>query len=84
MATPGTGTPSTTPSRCPEPRTLAHQDDSSDGNNLDSDQPLYFGRPTRCTAGLTNGSDLVTVSYDILHDHGLRVRYGQADVYNNW
>ena len=37
----------------------------SDGDNPDSDQPLYFGRPYQVHDGasdIINGSDLVTVS----------------------
>lgn len=39
---------------------------------LDSEQPSYFGRPYQVHDGLldiTNGSDLVTVSYNKFHSH---------------
>lgn len=56
--------------------------DLSDGDNPDSDQPLYFGRPYQVHDGLldiTNGSDLVTASYNILHDHDKTMLIGSSD-----
>lgn len=56
--------------------------DLSDGNNPDADQPLYFGRPYQVHDGLldiTNGSDLVTVSYNVLHDHDKTMLIGSSD-----
>jgi pectate lyase len=54
----------------------------SDGNNPDSAQPSYFGRPYQVHDGLidiTNASDLVTVSYDRLHDHDKTMLIGSSD-----
>lgn len=54
----------------------------SDGNNPDSSQPSYFGRPYQVHDGLvdiTNGSDLVTVSYNRLHDHDKTMLIGSSD-----
>jgi pectate lyase len=56
--------------------------DLSDGTNLDANQPTYFGRPYQSHDGLldiTNGSDLVTVSYDRLHDHDKTMLIGSSD-----
>lgn len=56
--------------------------DFSDGANPDSRQPLYFGRPYQVHDGLldiTNGSDLVTVSYNRLHDHDKTMLIGSSD-----
>ncbi|WP_164545115.1 pectinesterase family protein [Antribacter gilvus] len=56
--------------------------DLGDGDNLDSAQPLYFGRPYQVHDGLldiTNGSDLVTVSYNRLHDHDKSMLVGSSD-----
>jgi pectate lyase len=54
----------------------------SDGDNLDSEQPTYFGRPYQVHDGLidiTNASDLVTVSYNRLHDHDKTMLIGSSD-----
>jgi len=56
--------------------------DLSDGTNLDANQPTYFGRPYQSHDGLldiTNGSDLVTVSYNRLHDHDKTMLIGSSD-----
>lgn len=57
-------------------------DDLSDGRNLDRNQPTYFGRPYQSHDGLldiTNGSDLVTVSYNRFHDHDKTMLIGSSD-----
>ena len=54
----------------------------SDGDNPDSAQPTYFGRPFQVHDGLidiTNASDLVTVSYNRLHDHDKTMLIGSSD-----
>jgi pectate lyase len=56
--------------------------DFSDGDNPDSGQPSYFGRPYQVHDGLvdiTNASDLVTVSYNRLHDHDKTMLIGSSD-----
>jgi pectate lyase len=56
--------------------------DFSDGRNLDSEQPTYFGRPFQVHDGLvdiTNASDLVTVSYNRMHDHDKTMLIGSSD-----
>ncbi|HWI02206.1 MAG TPA: polysaccharide lyase family 1 protein [Propionibacteriaceae bacterium] len=56
--------------------------DFSDGTNLDSDQPSYFGRPYQVHDGLldiTNASDLVTVSYNKFHNHDKTMLIGSSD-----
>lgn len=56
--------------------------DFSDGDNPDSNQPTYFGRPYQVHDGLsdiTNASDLVTVSYNKLHDHDKTMLIGSSD-----
>jgi pectate lyase len=56
--------------------------DFSDGDNPDSAQPTYFGRPYQVHDGLvdiTNASDLVTVSYNRLHDHDKTMLIGSSD-----
>lgn len=56
--------------------------DLGDGDNLDSAQPEYFGRPYQVHDGLldiTNASDLVTVSYNRLHDHDKTMLVGSSD-----
>ena len=56
--------------------------DFSDGDNPDSEQPTYFGRPFQVHDGLidiTNGSDLVTVSYNRLHDHDKTMLIGSSN-----
>ena len=54
----------------------------SDGNNLDADQPLYFGRPYQVHDGASDiirGSDLVTVSYNDYYDHDKTMLIGSTD-----
>lgn len=56
--------------------------DLSDGDNPDSAQPEYFGRPYQVHDGLldiTNASDLVTVSYNRMHDHDKTMLIGSSD-----
>lgn len=56
--------------------------DLSDGDNPDSGEPLYFGRPYQVHDGaldITNGSDLVTVSYNVIHDHDKTMLIGSSD-----
>ncbi|MVA74606.1 pectate lyase [Auraticoccus sp. F435] len=56
--------------------------DLSDGDNPDSAQPEYFGRPYQVHDGLldiTNASDLVTVSWNRLHDHDKTMLIGSSD-----
>ena len=56
--------------------------DLSDGRNLDSTQPTYFGRPYQVHDGaldITNASDLVTVSYNLFHDHDKTMLIGSSD-----
>jgi pectate lyase len=57
-------------------------DTFSDGNDHDSDQPLYFGRPYQVHDGATDiikGSDLVTVSYNDYYDHDKTMLIGSTD-----
>jgi pectate lyase len=54
----------------------------SDGNNHDSTQPLYFGRPYQVHDGATDiirGSDLVTVSWNDYYDHDKTMLIGSTD-----
>jgi pectate lyase len=54
----------------------------SDGNNHDSAQPLYFGRPYQVHDGATDfirGSDLITVSYNDYYDHDKTMLIGSTD-----
>jgi pectate lyase len=56
--------------------------DFSDGDNPDSDQPQYLGRPYQVHDGLldiTKGADLVTVSGNYLHDHDKTMLIGSTD-----
>lgn len=56
--------------------------DLSDGDNPDSAQPRYFGKPYQVHDGLldiTEASDLVTVSYNRLHDHDKTMLIGSSD-----
>ncbi|GAA5187876.1 pectate lyase [Rugosimonospora acidiphila] len=56
--------------------------DFSDGNNPDSDQPEYLGRPYQVHDGLldiTKGADLVTASNNYLHDHDKSMLIGSTD-----
>jgi pectate lyase len=57
-------------------------DSFSDGDNPDSDQPSYFGRPLQVHDGLldiTKAADLVTVSACYLHDHDKTMLIGSTD-----
>lgn len=83
MARPATGTRSTTrfPSRAPV-TSGSITTTSVTWDNLDSTQPTYFDRPYQVHDGLidiTNGSDLVTVSYNRLHDHDKTMLIGSSD-----
>ncbi len=53
-----------------------------DGDNPDSNQPLYFGRLFQVHDGeldITNASDLVTVSWNRLADHDKVMLIGSSD-----
>jgi pectate lyase len=54
----------------------------TDGDNQDSNQPLYFGRPFQVHDGeldITNASDLVTVSWNRFADHDKTMLIGSSD-----
>jgi pectate lyase len=54
----------------------------TDAPNLDSSQPLYFGRPYQVHDGavdVTNGSDLVTMSFNRFSDHDKLLLIGSTD-----
>jgi pectate lyase len=54
----------------------------TDGRNPDSSQPLRFGRPYQVHDGLfdiTNASDLVTASWNVLKDHDKTMLIGSSD-----
>ncbi|WP_218920475.1 pectinesterase family protein [Lentzea guizhouensis] len=54
----------------------------TDEPNLDSTQPLYFGRPYQVHDGqldITSGSDLVTVSRNVFADHGKTMLIGSSN-----
>ena len=54
----------------------------TDAPNLDNSQPLYFGRPYQVHDGavdVTNGSDLVTMSYNRFSDHDKLLLIGSTD-----
>jgi pectate lyase len=54
----------------------------NDGDNPDSSQPLYFGRPFQVHDGaldITRGSDLVTVSWNSFTDHDKTMLIGSTD-----
>jgi pectate lyase len=54
----------------------------NDGDNPDSDQPFYFGRPYQVHDGatdLTKGSDLLTVSYNDYSNHDKTMLIGSTD-----
>lgn len=56
--------------------------DLSDGDNLDADQPEYFGRPYQVHDGLLDvvrGADLVTISWNRFHDHDKVMLIGNSD-----
>ncbi len=57
-------------------------DTFSDGNNHDSNQPLYFNRPFQVHDGLldiTNAADLVTVEWSRFYDHDKTMLIGSSD-----
>ena len=57
-------------------------DTFSDGNNHDSSEPTYFGRPFQVHDGLldiTNASDLVTVEWSRFYDHDKTMLIGSSD-----
>ncbi|HEU4328873.1 MAG TPA: pectinesterase family protein [Roseiflexaceae bacterium] len=54
----------------------------NDGDNPDSAQPVYFGRPYQVHDGaldITRGSDLVTVSWNHFSDHDKVMLIGSTD-----
>ncbi|HEX6291027.1 MAG TPA: hypothetical protein VFZ66_17710 [Herpetosiphonaceae bacterium] len=54
----------------------------NDGDNPDSNQPLYFGRPYQVHDGaldITRGSDLVTVSWNYFSDHDKTMLIGSTN-----
>jgi pectate lyase len=54
----------------------------TDQPNLDSDQPLYFGRPYQVHDGasdITKGSDFVTVSWNSYQDHDKTMLIGSTN-----
>jgi pectate lyase len=54
----------------------------TDGDNPDSAQPRYFGRPFQVHDGqldLTNGSDLITVSWNEFTDHDKTMLIGSTN-----
>ncbi len=54
----------------------------TDAPNLDSSQPEYFGRPYQVHDGavdVTNGSDLVTMSFNRFSDHDKLLLIGSTD-----
>jgi pectate lyase len=54
----------------------------TDGDNPDSAQPTYFGRPYQVHDGqldITNGSNLVTVSWNRFTDHDKTMLIGSTD-----
>jgi pectate lyase len=54
----------------------------TDAPNLDSSQPVYFGRPYQVHDGavdVTNGSDLVTMSFNRFSDHDKLLLIGSTD-----
>jgi pectate lyase len=61
---------------------LTDHNSFSDGDNPDSAQPLYFGRPYQVHDGASDiirGSDLVTVSYNDYHHHDKTMLIGSTD-----
>jgi pectate lyase len=54
----------------------------SDGDNPDSGQPVYFGRPWQVHDGaldITHTSDLVTVSWNVFTNHDKTMLIGSSD-----
>ncbi|GAA2708782.1 pectate lyase family protein [Actinoplanes palleronii] len=54
----------------------------SDGNNVDSGQPEYFGRPYQVHDGaldVIRASDLVTISYNVFQEHDKTMLIGSTN-----
>jgi len=54
----------------------------TDANNPDSSQPIYFGRPFQVHDGqtdITNGSNFVTVSYNVYKQHDKTMLIGSTN-----
>ncbi|BCJ40529.1 pectate lyase [Actinoplanes ianthinogenes] len=54
----------------------------SDGNNVDADQPLYYGRPYQVHDGaldVIRASDLVTISYNVFQEHDKTMLIGSTN-----
>jgi pectate lyase len=54
----------------------------SDGNNVDSAQPVYFGRPYQVHDGaldVIRASDLVTISYNVFQEHDKTMLIGSTN-----
>ncbi|MEU4424897.1 polysaccharide lyase family 1 protein [Actinoplanes sp. NPDC024001] len=54
----------------------------SDGNNVDANQPLYFGRPYQVHDGaldVIRASDYVTVSYNVFQEHDKTMLIGSTN-----
>ncbi|MEV6300264.1 polysaccharide lyase family 1 protein [Actinoplanes sp. NPDC051861] len=54
----------------------------SDGNNVDSAQPLYFGRPYQVHDGaldVIRASDWVTISYNVFQEHDKTMLIGSTN-----
>jgi pectate lyase len=54
----------------------------SDGNNVDENQPLYYGRPYQVHDGaldVIRASDLVTISYNVFQEHDKTMLIGSTN-----
>ncbi|MFD9700310.1 pectinesterase family protein [Lentzea sp. NPDC059081] len=54
----------------------------TDEPNVDSTQPLHFGRPYQVHDGqldITNGADLITVSHNVFAEHGKTMLIGSSN-----
>ncbi|MFC7530637.1 polysaccharide lyase family 1 protein [Actinoplanes sp. GCM10030250] len=54
----------------------------SDGNNVDENQPLYFGRPYQVHDGaldVIRASDYVTISYNVFQEHDKTMLIGSTN-----
>lgn len=54
----------------------------SDGNNVDSAQPIYYGRPYQVHDGaldVIRASDLVTISYNVFQEHDKTMLIGSTN-----
>ena len=54
----------------------------SDGDNLDANQPLYFGRPYQVHDGaldITKGADYVTASWNVFENHDKTMLIGSTN-----